>query len=197
MTRRLIQNFRGVRASIVAPDDGNRGILVATLERLGLAVACHPAGLQPDEAPDILFVDVDALDPAREPALPEGATALVTVIGHETPSRLQRAYELEPAAFLMKPIRPNGVFTAVYFAANEHRRRREALERLNALEARLGARRFVIKAVLHLVEAHGIDDEEAYRRLRCESMRQRVTVEELATQLVARRESRPRHRQSG
>ena len=60
----------------------------------------------------------------------------------------------------------------------------------------MGARRFVIKAILQLVEAHGIDDEEAYRRLRRESMRQRVTVEELAVQLVARRESVPQ-RQSG
>jgi AmiR/NasT family two-component response regulator len=152
----------------------------------------------PVEAPaDILFVDADALDPARDAALSGGAIALVTIIGHETPSRLQRAYELEPAAFLMKPIRPSGVYTALYFAANEHRRRREMLERLEGLEARLGARRFVIKAILHLVEAHGIDDEEAYRRLRRESMRQRVTVEELAVQLVAQRESRPRRRQSG
>ena len=141
-------------------------------------------------------MDADALDPGRDPAPSGGTTALVAVIGHETPSRLQRAYELEPSAFLMKPIRPSGVFTAVYFAANEHRRRRETLERLAGLEARLGARRFVVKAILQLIEAHGIDDEEAYRRLRRESMRQRVTVEELAVQLVARRESVPR-RQSG
>jgi AmiR/NasT family two-component response regulator len=196
MTRRPIQNFRGLNAVIVAPDDGNRAVLAATLGRLGLGVTSRPAGLPAGDAADILFVDADALDPGRDPALSGGTTALVAVIGHETPSRLQRAYELEPSAFLMKPIRPSGVFTAVYFAANEHRRRRETLERLAGLEARLGARRFVVKAILQLVEAHGIDDEEAYRRLRCESMRQRVTVEELAVQLVARRESVPR-RQSG
>ncbi len=196
MTRRPIQNFRGLSAVIVAPDDGNRAVLAATLERLGLAVTSCPAGLMAGDAADIMFVDADALDPGRDPALSGGTTALVTVIGHETPSRLQRAYELEPSAFLMKPIRPSGVFTAVYFAANEHRRRRETLERLAGLEARLGARRFVVKAILQLIEAHGIDDEEAYRRLRRESMRQRVTVEELAVQLVARRESVPR-RHSG
>jgi len=196
MTRRPIQNFRGLSAVIVAPDDGNRAVLAATLGRLGLAVTSRPTAPLAGDAADILFVDADALDPGREPAPSGGTTALVAVIGHETPSRLQRAYELEPSAFLMKPIRPSGVFTAVYFAANEHRRRRETLERLAGLEARLGARRFVIKAILQLVEAHGIDDEEAYRRLRRESMRQRVTVEELAVQLVARRESVPR-RQSG
>jgi AmiR/NasT family two-component response regulator len=197
MIRRPIQNFRGVRAGIVAPDDGNRAVLAATLERLGLSAVCRPGGLLAGDAADILFVDADALDPGRDPAPSGSTTALVAVIGHETPSRLQRAYELEPSAFLMKPIRPSGVFTAVYFATNEHRRRRETLERLDGLEARLGARRFVTKAILHLVEAHGIDDEEAYRRLRRESMRQRVTVEELAVQLVARRESAPRRRQSG
>jgi AmiR/NasT family two-component response regulator len=197
MTRRPIQNFRGVHASIVAPDDGNRVVLAATLERLGLVVSCLTAGPPAEGAADILFVDADALDPARDVTPWGSTTALVTIIGHETPSRLQRAYELEPAAFLMKPIRPNGVFTAVYFAANQHRRRRETLERLEGLEARLGARRFVVKAILHLIEAHGIDDDEAYRRLRRESMRQRVTVEELAVQLVARQESRPRRRQGG
>ena len=197
MTRRPVQNFRGVRATVLAPDDGNRAVLAATLERLGLIVTCQATGPLAADAADILFVDADALDPAFDAALSGGTMPLVTIIGHETPSRLQRAYELEPTACLMKPIRASGVFTAVYFAMNEHRRRRQSRERLAELEARLGARRFVIKAILHLVEAHGIDDEEAYRRLRQESMRQRVTVEELAVRLVARQESRPRRRLSG
>ena len=43
----------------------------------------------------------------------------------------------------------------------------------------------VHKAVLRLMERHGVDDEEAYRLLRKESMRQRVTVEELAVRVLA------------
>jgi AmiR/NasT family two-component response regulator len=41
-----------------------------------------------------------------------------------------------------------------------------------------------MKAVLRLMERHGVDDDEAYRRLRKESMRLRVTVEELSSRLL-------------
>ena len=68
---------------------------------------------------------------------------------------------------------------------NEHRRRSEALERLRDMEGRRGARRFVHKALLQLMHEHGIDDEQAYSLLRKESMRQRLTVEELAVQMLA------------
>jgi AmiR/NasT family two-component response regulator len=58
-------------------------------------------------------------------------------------------------------------------------------EQLRSLQARHGARRFVIKAVVGLMRARGVDDDEAHRILRKESMRQRTTVEELAVRLVA------------
>ena len=53
------------------------------------------------------------------------------------------------------------------------------------MEGRRGARRFVIKALLQLMQEHGLDDEQAYAMLRKESMRQRLTVEELAVRMLA------------
>jgi AmiR/NasT family two-component response regulator len=47
---------------------------------------------------------------------------------------------------------------------------------------RLGARRIVVKAIIHLI---GFDDDDAYQHLRKESMRKRISVEELSTRLVA------------
>ena len=46
------------------------------------------------------------------------------MIGHESPSRLQQAFELLPSAFLLKPVRPSGVYTAIFFAINGHARDR-------------------------------------------------------------------------
>ena len=63
-----------------------------------------------------------------------------------------------------------------------------------SLEARHRARRLVMKAVLRLMERHGVDDDEAYRRLRKESMRLRITVEVSAagsSTSTARRRRRP------
>jgi AmiR/NasT family two-component response regulator len=180
VSRRLVQNFRGVRALVTLPPDRNRDALLDTLRKLGLesAATAEEAGL-------VLF-DADAGEGEPLPWLPGTAPVpLVAVIGLETPSRLQRAFDHLPCAVLHKPVRANGVYTALFFAMNEHRRRQEQAAAMQALEARHGARRFVIKAVLRLMERHGIDDEQAYCLLRKESMRQRLTVEELAVRVLA------------
>jgi AmiR/NasT family two-component response regulator len=190
MSRRPIQNFRGVRAAVILPGGRDRTVIEETLARLGLSVAAvHPgaAGSAPailDEAELVLF-DADT-DGDFLPWAPGTAQVpLIAVIGLEAPSRLQRAFELQPAAVLRKPVSTIGIYTALFFAANEHRRRQEQTERLQALEARHAGRRVVFKAVLHLMESRGVDDEHAYRLLRKESMRQRITVEELAARLIA------------
>jgi AmiR/NasT family two-component response regulator len=190
VTRRLVQNFRGVRALVALPQDRQRAVLLDTLTKLGLeAVAAEPAsGLAEGALEGIGLVLFDADDGESEilPWLSGTAPVpLVAVIGLETPSRLQRAFDHLPCAVLHKPVRPNGIYTALFFAVNEHRRRQELAAAVAALEARHSVRRFVIKAVVRLMERHGIDDEQAFRLLRKESMRQRLTVEDLAIRILA------------
>jgi AmiR/NasT family two-component response regulator len=190
---RPVQNFRGMKVAVLHADDRNRAVLADTLAKFGVSTLlldpqdseAVPAGLC--DSVDMLFFDADAPDDAlaacagRPTPIP-----LVAMLGLETPSRLQRAFELGPCALLHKPIRPTGIYTALFFAANEHRRRQELEARLAEVEARHEARRFVIKAVMSLAERHGVDDEEAFRMLRREAMQQRLTVEELAIRIVAR-----------
>jgi AmiR/NasT family two-component response regulator len=185
-----VQNFRGLQTLILHAPDQNRAVLERTLRRLGLAVAGHdPAAgdALPDELArrvDLLFADADIW---ALPPLPAalGAPAVVALIGHETPSRLQRAYDMAACAFVLKPVRPHGVFTALFFAINERRRRSTLKAELDGMAARHAARRQVIKAILAIMARDGVDDEEAFRRLRRESMARRVTIEELCRQLVA------------
>jgi AmiR/NasT family two-component response regulator len=117
--------------------------------------------------------------------VPLAPVPLIVLVGLESPSRLQRAFDLGPSAFVHKPIRSSGIFSALFFAMNEHARRAEMLERLRAMERRRGSRRFVHKALMQLMSQHGIDDEEAYTLLRKESMSQRLTVEEMAVRILA------------
>ena len=56
---------------------------------------------------------------------------------------------------------------------------------MQLLEGRHRSRRFVTRAIVHLMRDRGIDDEEAFRLLRKESMRRRLTIEEYAVQLAA------------
>jgi two-component system, response regulator / RNA-binding antiterminator len=192
MTRPL-QNFRGCHALIAHPADQNRLVLESTLTKLGLAVTVLDplAGeaRSDDARADVAFIDVDDAACTHLPWA-EGEVPLVAMIGHESPSRLQRAFELQPSAFLLKPVRPSGVYTAIFFAINGHVRDRQIARTVASLEARHRARRVVTKAVLLVMQRQGVDDDEAYRRLRKESMRLRVTVEDLSRRIVDQ-EGRP------
>lgn len=193
-----MQSFRGLVAGLVMPAGRNREVLDDTLGRLGLCVlALDPcqAIAADDAAPlDLLIVDNDLPEATAAAAAIAAARALpiIAVIGLETPSRLQRALELEPLAMLAKPIRASGVYSAIYVAVNGHRRVQEQRQRLAELEARHAARRIVLKAVLCLMERHGCGDDHAFRLLRMESMRQRIALEQLAARVVAEGETAQR-----
>ena len=193
MSGPVLQNFRGARALIVHPADRNREVLDVTLRRLGLLVALVEPG---SSAPcpgiadcDIVFFDADeGLGGVFGDAAPPEA-AYVALVGLEAPGRLARVVRQRCCGFLMKPIRAAGVFTALFVAFNEFaQRRREARER-GEFVTRLAGRRHVTKALLRLMAEHGIDDDEAYRRLRRESMQRRMPIDALARERVGEAEA--------
>lgn len=181
----VIQNFRGARALVIFGDDANCASLTGTLRRLGLGVSVVDPGTAPGAAPcpashDIVFFDADE-EPG--PAFADKAmTAVpcVAVIGHEAPSRLVRVVRRRCASHLMKPVRPAGVYTALVLALNEQRARARHADERAALSNKVDGRRFVTKAIVRIMQEEGIDDDEAFRRLRMESMRRRVSIEALA-----------------
>jgi AmiR/NasT family two-component response regulator len=187
---RPVQNFRGCSAVLVMPEDRNTQSLKTTLGKLGITPHhFDPQGPIGDlkasmAAADVAFIDADMLDAQFVPLVAGAALPVVAVIGIESPSRLQRAFDIEPSAVLMKPVRSNGVYTSLFFAFNERQRRQHLLGKLSAIQERQGARRIVVKAILHLMHSYGFNDEEAYRHLRKESMSKRMPVEELSAQIL-------------
>jgi AmiR/NasT family two-component response regulator len=136
---------------------------------------------------EIVVFDTDMVEGMALASAGERITVpVIAIVGLEAPGRLQRAFELEPAAVLYKPLRSTGIYSALFFATNEHRRRHDVAQELQLLEGRHRSRRFVTRAIVHLMRDRGIDDEEAFRLLRKESMRRRLTIEEYAVQLAAR-----------
>jgi AmiR/NasT family two-component response regulator len=192
VTRPLIQNFRGVRALVLHGQDRNRAVLAETLTKLGLRIEVvdpmdRPCAIRAavKEAEIILF-DADLAEEIAAPWAAERIVApVIALVGLEAPGRLLRAFELEPCAVLYKPLRSTGIYSALFFAANEHRRRAELVAKLALLEERHRGRRFVTRAIVRLMQERGIDDDQAYRLLRKESMRRRLTIEECAAQLIA------------
>lgn len=198
-TPRLIQNFSGAQALLIAPPSTATDVLASTLMKLGLTVASVvPAG----EAP---WLDLDSLDPEHHIVVVDGDLPLpglaasavpdlppvpvVGLVGVEAPSRLKGLLQLGATGLLRKPIHGASVYAALFLAVNEHNRRRVLEEQLARHEERRRGRRHVVKAILRLMQEHGLDDDAAYEALRRDAMRARQPLEAYCEALVRARPS--------
>ena len=198
-TPRLIQNFSGAQALLIAPPSAATDVLASTLMKLGLTVASVvPAG----EAP---WLDLDSLDPEHHIVVVDGDLPLpglaasavpdlppvpvVGLVGVEAPSRLKGLLQLGATGLLRKPIHGASVYAALFLAVNEHNRRRLLEERIARHEERRRGRRHVVKAILRLMQEHGLDDDAAYEALRRDAMRARQPLEAYCEALVRARPS--------
>lgn len=199
---RPMLNFRGLGALLLLPEDQNRAVLERTLQRLGLSVHKYdPADAMADDDDrkkpiDIVFADADA---SAMPSLPDPMSAypVVALIGHETPTRLLRSHEMAADTFLLKPVRTQGVFAAIFFAINEHRQRQCLESRIAEMDTRHAARRHVIKAILLIMDQFGLNEDQAFCRLRQESMTRRQSIEDVCREIVVLADQKSRRSTGG
>lgn len=193
----LVQNFSGNRALVVTLARTMVETLEPTLGKLGVAVEFLPIAdgkadlsghdVQPER--DILFVDGDLASPleitpsavAKLPPAP-----VIGLVGVETPGRLRALLNLGATAFLRKPVHGGVVYSALFVGINEFLRLRYLEMRLEQHEKRRRGRRFLIKAMIRLISEAGLDDDQAYERLRMESMCARQPIEDYCEALLAR-----------
>jgi AmiR/NasT family two-component response regulator len=187
-THRLIQNFRRSQGLLWASGDLNADVLERTLLKLGVSLRrveqVRASELDPDR--DIVFVDADQpINPAPllQPGANFSAAPVIGIVGVEAPSRLRLLAEAGATAILRKPISASTVYSALFLGVNNHRRLKSAETRLAIIDRKRRGRRFLIKAVLALVQARGLGDDEAYAELRRESMRRRCDLEEFCEAL--------------
>jgi AmiR/NasT family two-component response regulator len=188
MTRPSPFSVRGRRALMVMRDEREISILRRQLGRLGMTVAEHdPAETPPqDQTADVVVVDADSI-----PIKSDLVTAwrlnvpIIALIGTETPSRLKWLLDLQPASFLIKPLRSAGLYTALVVAFDSAQRRMDEAAHLEKLEDRIRSRRVVFAAVLQIMRAHGLSEADAFTLIRQTAMRHRTTIEQLSAEIIA------------
>ncbi|WP_375465183.1 ANTAR domain-containing response regulator [uncultured Methylobacterium sp.] len=197
----LIQNFRGMQALLVTASGTDTGLLAATLMKLGLTVAsvrlageAFPLDLTGLEAERHLVIVDGDLPMPNSPAsvvsdLPP--VPVLGLVGVEAPSRLKGLLQLGATGLLRKPIHGASVYAALYLAVNAYGRRRVLEERLARHEKRRLGRRYLVKAILRLMQEHGLDDDAAFETLRRDAMRARQPLEEHCEALVRARPDVP------
>lgn len=196
MAPRIVQNFAGYRAVVVTASCAGIETLQATLTKLGLTVE-KPSIIDGkaeldvnllQRNRDVLFVDGDLESPIvldmRSGLLPD--YPVVGIVGVEAPSRLKALSNLGATSFIRKPIYGGAVYTSLFLGINQFLHRKDMEEQLDELRDRRRRRSVVIKAILMVMQQDGLSDEQAYRKLRDESMRSRQVLEDFCESYLAR-----------
>ena len=94
--------------------------------------------------------------------------------------------DLQPASFLIKPLRSAGLYTALVVAFDTAQRRVDDAAHIERLEDRIRSRRVVFAAVLQIMRSHAhVRRRTRFALIRQTAMRHRTTIEQLCADIIA------------
>ncbi|WP_420558765.1 ANTAR domain-containing response regulator [Roseovarius sp.] len=184
----LLRRLRRKRVLVIHPDDEDRRTLLAQLRRIGCQtekLATSPDVL-PSEIDVVLFLLLRNQADNSVQWMAEGSgITRIAIISYETPEILTALERLHVHAVVSKPIRIFGVLAALTTAISLSQHEARLQQRVRSLDDTLKARRRIEKAVAILSKRHDISEEISYKRLREKSMRDNVTISDIADAVIA------------
>ncbi|MGF6312253.1 AmiR/NasT family two-component response regulator [Bradyrhizobium sp. i1.8.4] len=180
-------SLRGRKALVAIKDERDATIVRRQFERLGIDIVTWDGSADIDCRPDVTLIDDELLpltSAAQRASL--GRSPVIALLGTETPSRLKLVLDLDPASFLVKPLRSAGIYAALVLAFERSGRTNELKQQVLKLEQRLRSRRVVLAAVLQVMHTRALAEPAAFALIRRAAMEQRKTIEELSAEITAR-----------
>jgi AmiR/NasT family two-component response regulator len=179
-------SLRGRKALVAIKDERDMSIVRRQFERLGIDIWSGDFDLVPGSRADVVLIDDEflPLNPTMQRVF-SGAGSIIALLGTETPSRLKLVFELDPASFLVKPLRSAGIYAALVMAFERSERTNELKQQIVKLEERLRSRRIVLAAVLQVMHSHAVAEPAAFALIRRAAMEQRKTIEQMSAEIAA------------
>lgn len=180
-------SLRGRKALVAVKDERDLSIVRRQFERLGIDIWSGQPESALERRADVVLIDDEFLPlvPTVQRAL-AGAGPIIALLGTETPSRLKLMLELDPASFLVKPLRSAGIYAALVMAFDRAGRTSELKQQIVKLEDRLRSRRIVLAAVLQVMHLRSVSEPVAFALIRRAAMEQRKTIEQMSAEIAAR-----------
>lgn len=177
-----------MRILVIHPDDSEREAFVAHLKRIGCQVEMvwpSPETL-PEHADVALFLLGQDKDPNRASWMSAADNVTkIAIITFETPEILDELERLNVHGVISKPIRPFGVLAALTTAVGLSRHEATLKTRIKSLDDSLKSRRKVEQAVAILSDTRGIDEKDAYKRLRDQAQNTQKSIGEIAEAIIS------------
>lgn len=144
--------------------------------------------------PDFIIMDVkmpvmDGLTAAKIIAEEEIAPVLL-LTAYSQQDIVEKAKDAGVIAYLVKPVREEQLFPAMEIAASRFAELQQLNDELGKLKDSLETRKLLDRAKGILMTAHGMTEQEAYRKMQQFSMAKRITIKELAESIIAAADKR-------
>lgn len=147
-------------------------------------------GLKPDcVIMDVKMPVMDGLEAANIIGAEELAPVLL-LTAYSQEDIVAKAKESGVIGYLVKPIREEQLFPALEIAVSRFAEMKQLNSELADLKESLETRKLLDRAKGILMTAHGMTEQEAYRKMQQFSMAKRITLKQLAESIIDAAEKR-------
>jgi response regulator NasT len=138
--------------------------------------------------PDLVILDVkmpglDGLSAARHIAS-ERLAAVLILTAFSQRDLVEQARDAGALAYLVKPFQKSDLIPAIELALARHAELSSLERNVGDLQERLDARKLIDRAKGRLMDEHGLSEQESWRFIQTEAMRNRVKVHEIAQRVI-------------
>lgn len=114
----------------------------------------------------------------------EGIAPVLLLTAYSQQDIVDKAKEAGVVAYLVKPVREEQLFPAMEIAASRFAEMQQLSAELDNLKESLATRKLLDRAKGILMTAHGMTEQEAYRKMQQFSMAKRISLKELAESII-------------
>lgn len=141
-----------------------------------------------EHKPDICILDVkmpimDGID-AVDQITDENIAPAILLTAYSDRELVDRAKAAGVFAYLVKPFKPNDLPPAIEIARSRFEQNEALVREVASLEDRLETRKLIDRAKGILMQAHSVNEAEAYRRIQLQSMNARKSMKEVAEAII-------------
>lgn len=141
------------------------------------------------EKPDIVLLDIkmprlDGIHAAKMIGH-EGLAPVLLLTAYSQQDIVEKAKDSGVLGYLVKPVSPVNLFPAIEIAISQFQRQLETAHQLEDMNERMETRKVVERAKGYLMDLYHIPENEAYQRLQQYSMKNRKTLKDVASAVIA------------
>ncbi|MDE0782984.1 MAG: ANTAR domain-containing protein [Planktomarina sp.] len=185
----MLQNLKGLNVQLIHRPDEDGLMILDHLKRIGcICESTWPMPESINKSADVVLLNVEKMYRADILKLVSNIDCnnltFLAVTSYENPGTLQIILECKALAVIEKPIRPFGLLANLTVARTLWLEREKIKGQLCKVEKEYAASIRISKAKAILMSQTGINESEAYKKIRNQAMSKRITTVDIASAII-------------